>query len=147
MKNYIIILFSTTLLLCCSNKPIQEEDSFTKTLTLSAWTICEIWLDPEQDGIFEKTTIPDCETDNRHTFNADGTFSYDTGEVACEPTQIFVVSGKWESSENDTVLKLVDLPDDIEYKVVSIAEKELILRPVTTLEPNGSVNHRFVLRR
>jgi hypothetical protein len=147
MKNYLIFLFSTTVLLCCSSKPIQEEDSFSRLLTMSTWTICEIWIDPEQDGIFEKTEIPVCETENRHTFKEDGSFTYDTGEIACEPTQIFVVSGKWVSLEQESKLKLADLPDDIEYKVVSIAEKELILRPITTLEPEGSVYHRLVLRR
>jgi Lipocalin-like domain len=149
MKNYLILIFVTTTLICCSSKSIEPvvDDTFSKTLTASTWTVYESWIDPDQDGVFEKGALPDCETDNRHTFNVDGTFSYDTGPIACDPTQSFVLNGKWESSENDTRLKLTDLPDDIDYIVISITENELTLRPITLLEPDGSVYQRLILRR
>jgi hypothetical protein len=149
MKNFLFLLFSTVLFFCCSSKPAEPvvDDSFSKTLTSGVWTIYEVWVDPDQDGVFEKGDLQACDSDNRHTFNTDGTFSYDNGPVDCEDIQSFILSGRWESSKNDTRLLLTDLADDIEYIVISIAENELILRPITPFEPDGSIYQRLILRR
>jgi hypothetical protein len=150
MKNYLILIFVAITLFCCSSKSEETpivDDSVARMLVASPWTIYEVWLDPDQNGEFEKGELPECEGDNRHIFNENGTFTYDTGENVCDSTQMFILSGKWEILEGNKKLLLTDLPEDMEYIIISIATQEVVLRPITRFEPDGSLYQRLILRR
>jgi hypothetical protein len=111
-----IILFLFAVLVLTASSACKKDDDPSQTKTemitgknffLKVWTI-----DPGftyQGNVITDLffTIPECSRDDFFVFNADGSITFNEGEVKCDEGAPQTATGSWSFLDNETKLKLI----------------------------------------
>jgi hypothetical protein len=102
--------------LSCRKDPVDDAAKQT-ALTTGTWKLTGYTTDYDKDGVYEENTysmLADCEKDNIHTFQADGSKITDEGPTKCISSNPQTRTSSWAFSDHQTRLQLGGYTYDIE---------------------------------